>query len=420
MTDFEFDFETESNSIIKVIGVGGGGSNAVNQMFREGIRDVDFVVCNTDVQALKDSPVPIKVQMGKTLTEGLGAGNKPEQGREAAVESLKEIEALLDKNTKMIFITAGMGGGTGTGAAPVIAKAASERGILTVAIVTIPFKFEGPQRLKSAVEGVEALRPIVDSLLIINNEHLKKIYGKEKAPAAFKRADNVLLTAAKGIAEVITVHGYINVDFEDVKTVMKNSGVALMGSSRAKGEDRAMNAIKDALTSPLLNDNDIKGAKDILLNLTYGKDEIKMDEISEITSYIEEAVGDSSNIIWGTGMDDSLEDEINVTIIATGFEIASGLYESKKTKRIHVDEEEKMQTVSLGQEPDMPKQAKLNFPDPEDEEANFNSDAENYTYLKNLNEMHDDDQLTDLEQNPAYKRSKKYKDNSNRQGGQEQ
>ncbi|MFO7790914.1 MAG: cell division protein FtsZ [Bacteroidales bacterium] len=417
MTEFTFDFETENNSIIKVIGVGGGGSNAVNQMFREGIRDVDFVVCNTDLQALKDSPVPIKVQMGKTLTEGLGAGNKPDQGREAAVESLKDIETLLDKNTKMIFITAGMGGGTGTGAAPVIAQAARDRGILTVAIVTIPFKFEGPQRLKSAVDGVEALRPIVDSLLIINNEHLKKIYGKENFSAAFKRADNVLLTAAKGIAEIITVHGYINVDFEDVKTVMKNSGVALMGSSCASGEKRAMTAIKDALTSPLLNDNDIKGAKNILLNLTYGKDEIKMDEISEITAYIEESVGDTSNIIWGTGMDESLEDEINVTIIATGFEIASGLYESQKTKRVHVEEEEKVETVSPDESPAESKQGKLDFPDPEDDDADYQTDSADFSHLKNLDEIHDDDQLTDFEQNPAYKRSKKYRNQSDNKNG---
>ncbi|MFO7880716.1 MAG: cell division protein FtsZ [Bacteroidota bacterium] len=412
MTEYSFEFEENNNSIIKVIGVGGGGSNAVNQMYLEGIRDVDFVVCNTDLQALKDSPIPNKVQMGKTLTEGLGAGNKPEQGREAAIESLKDIEAMLDRHTKMVFITAGMGGGTGTGAAPVIAKAARDRGILTVGIVTIPFKFEGKARLNSAVKGITEMRPLVDSLLIINNERLRKIYGKEEFSAAFKRADNVLLTAAKGIAEVITVHGYINVDFEDVKTVMKDSGVALMGSSRASGEDRAMKAIKDALTSPLLNDNDIKGAKDILLNLTYGRDEIKMDEISEITSYIEDSVGDTANIIWGTGKDQNLENDINVTIIATGFETASGLYEQTKTKRTHV-EEEPVSTEDPQEEKDQEsKQVKLKFPEPADEEkAGKNDDPQRFAHLKNMDELHDDDQLDNLEQKPAYKRSIKDQDN---------
>jgi cell division protein FtsZ len=413
MTEYRFEFEENNNSIIKVIGVGGGGSNAVNQMFLEGIRDVDFVVCNTDLQALKDSPIPRKVQLGKTLTEGLGAGNKPEQGREAAIESLKDIEELLDKQTKMVFITAGMGGGTGTGAAPVIAEAARKRGILTVGIVTIPFKFEGKNRLKSAVEGIEAMRPLVDSLLIINNERLQKIYGKEDFSVAFKRADNVLLTAAKGIAEVITVHGYINVDFEDVKTVMKDSGVALMGSSRASGEDRAMKAIKDALTSPLLNDNDIIGAKDILLNLTYGKDEIKMDEITEITNYIEDAVGDSSNIIWGTGKDDSLEDDINVTIIATGFETASGLYEQTKTKRTHVEKEEDVPKTQPMSGTDKPQQGTL-FPGPEDE-SDISGREDKYAHLKNIDDMHEDDQLDELERKPAYKRSMDKSNNSENQ-----
>ncbi|HKK67271.1 MAG TPA: cell division protein FtsZ [Bacteroidales bacterium] len=415
MTEYRFEFEENNNSIIKVIGVGGGGSNAVNQMFREGIRDVDFVVCNTDLQALKDSPIPRKVQLGKTLTEGLGAGNKPEQGREAAIESLKDIEELLDKQTKMVFITAGMGGGTGTGAAPVIAEAARKRGILTVGIVTIPFKFEGKNRLKSAVEGIEAMRPLVDSLLIINNERLQKIYGKEDFSVAFKRADNVLLTAAKGIAEVITVHGYINVDFEDVKTVMKDSGVALMGSSRASGEDRAMKAIKDALTSPLLNDNDIIGAKDILLNLTYGMDEIKMDEITEITNYIEESVGDSSNIIWGTGNDESLEDDINVTIIATGFETASGLYEQTKTKRTHVEKEEDVPKTRPVDGAENPQQGTL-FPGPEDEnDISGGEKDEKYGHLKNIDDMHEDEQLDELERKPAYKRSMDKSNNSENQ-----
>lgn len=400
MTEYSFEFERDDNSIIKVIGVGGGGSNAVNQMCREGIRDVDFVVCNTDLQALKDSPVANKVQLGKTLTEGLGAGNKPEQGREAAIESLKEIEDILDTNTKMVFITAGMGGGTGTGAAPVIAEAAKKRGILTVAIVTIPFKFEGTNRVQNAQEGIEKMRPFVDSLLIINNERLKLIYGNEGISTAFLRADSVLGTAAKGIAEIITVHGYINVDFEDVKTVMSDSGVALMGSAFCEGEDRAINAIKEALTSPLLNDNDIEGAKDILLNMTYGNNELKMDEINEITKYVEDAVGTTSNIIWGAGMDPKLEDEINVTIIATGFEKSSGMYENAKTKKI----QKSTHHVSSGNgnvtrsEPEQ----QLLFPDVE---LNQNNESR-YKGFKDVDKLHDDKILDDLEQKPAYERSK--------------
>lgn len=405
MTEYKFDFEENADSIIKVLGVGGGGSNAVDQMYREGIRDVDFVVCNTDLQALKNSPVPIKVQLGKTLTEGLGAGNKPERGKEAAIESLKDIENVLDSNTKMVFITAGMGGGTGTGAAPVIAKAAKERDILTVGIVTIPFKFEGNNRVNSAVNGINELRPLVDSLLIINNERLKKIYGNESIPVALKRADNVLLTAAKGIAEIITVHGYINVDFEDVKTVMKDSGVALMGSAKTSGEDRAVKAIKDALTSPLLNDNDIKGAKKILLNITSRDDETKMNEVHNITKYIEEAVGDTSNIIWGAGKDEQLEDEINVTIIATGFEVASGLYDYNKTKRTIIDkdpvEENEGDTVS---------QKTIKFPPPQDEQnIGSDDDVKKYKHLENVDSIHDDDKLDDIEQTPAYKRNNKEK-----------
>jgi len=406
MTEYAFEFENTQNSIIKVIGVGGGGSNAVNQMYREGIRDVDFVVCNTDLQALKDSPVPIKVQLGKTLTEGLGAGNKPEQGREAAIESLKEIEDILDSNTKMVFITSGMGGGTGTGAAPIIAKAAKERGILTVAIVTIPFKFEGNKRVQNAKDGIEEMRPYVDSLLIINNERLKVIYGVEGVSTAFKRADNVLLTAARGIAEIITVHGYINVDFEDVKTVMKESGVALMGSAVADGEDRAINAIKEALTSPLLNDNDIKGARDILLNMTFGNKELTMDEVDVITKYVEDAVGDSSNIIWGTGPDHRLEDEINVTIIATGFETQSGLYENTRTQKVIKDSGngKKGTENQVGQAA----QQGVLFPEADSDIAPPENENK-YSRFRNVDELHDDDQLDDLEGKPAFQRSSKPK-----------
>ncbi|PWE01415.1 cell division protein FtsZ [Marinilabilia rubra] len=317
-----FDIPGDPNSIIKVVGVGGGGSNAVNYMHGLGIKDVSFVVCNTDSQALNNSPVPIKIQLGESLTEGRGAGNKPLKGREAAIESLEAIQQVLADNTKMVFITAGMGGGTGTGAAPVIAKAARDMGILTVGIVTIPFKFEGRVRIEQALEGVSEIEQHVDSLLIINNEKLRDMYGDLKLSNAFSRADNVLATAAKGIAEIITVHGYINVDFADVETVMKNSGVAIMGSATAEGEERAIDAIQAALESPLLNNNDIKGAQNILLNITSGVDEITMDEVGEITDYVQDRVGASASIIWGSGTDERLSDDVGVTIIATGF--ASG------------------------------------------------------------------------------------------------
>jgi cell division protein FtsZ len=321
--DLNFDIPVERTSIIKVIGVGGGGSNAVNHMFKRGIRDVNFVVCNTDAQALSNSPVSVKIQLGEALTEGRGAGNKPAIGRQAALEASEVIKEVLAGNTKMVFITAGMGGGTGTGAAPVIAKIAKEMGILTVAIVTVPFRFEGEQRINQAIEGINEIQKYVDSLLLISNEKLREIYGDLKISQAFSRADDVLATAAKGIAEIITVHGYINVDFADVETVMSNSGVAVLGSASASGEGRALMAIKNALSSPLLNNNDITGAKSILLNITSGSEEATMDEVGEITDYVSQASDKSALIIWGTGIEDSLGDSLNVTVIATGFEMKS-------------------------------------------------------------------------------------------------
>ena len=314
-----FEIPEERSSIIKVIGVGGGGGNAVNYMFNKGIQDVNFVVCNTDRQALNNSPVPVKIQLGETLTEGRGAGNKPETGKQAAIENLDNIIAVLEDNTKMVFVTAGMGGGTGTGAAPIIAKAAHEMGILTVGIVTIPFKFEGERRITQALEGIKEIKQHVDALLIINNEKLREMYGDLKLSNAFSKADDVLSTAAKGIAEIITVHGYINVDFADVETVMKNSGVAIMGSASAEGENRAIDAIQAALESPLLNNYDIAGVQNILLNITSGEEEITMDEVGEITDYVQSIVGSNASIIWGTGIDPRLEKKVNVTIIATGF-----------------------------------------------------------------------------------------------------
>ena len=337
MTDdlINFDLPVDRSAIIKVVGVGGGGGNAVNHMFRQGIQDVNFVVCNTDAQALANSPVSVKVQLGESLTEGRGAGNKPEVGRQAAIESLDNIVDIIGGNTKMVFITAGMGGGTGTGAAPIIAKLAKEMGLLTVAIVTIPFRFEGDKRTNQAVEGINKIEKYVDSLLVINNEKLREVCGNMKFSEAFSYADNILATAAKGIAEIITVSGYINVDFADVETVLSNSGVALMGTGTASGEDRAIKAVQQALTSPLLNDNDINGTENMLLNITSGTEEITMDEIGEIADYVNSEVGSSPNIIWGTGNDDLLGESISITIIATGFESNSipELYAKKKTKK---------------------------------------------------------------------------------------
>jgi len=327
-----FDMPINRSSIIKVFGVGGGGSNAVNHMYDNGIKDVDFVVCNTDSQALLNSPVPVKIQLGSSLTEGRGAGNKPAIGREAAIENLDDVIEVLANNTKMVFITAGMGGGTGTGAAPVIAKAAKELGILTVAIVTIPFRNEGQRRVNQAMEGIAEIEKHVDSLLVVNNEKIRQMFGDLKVSEAFSRADDVLSVAAKGIAEIITVHGYINVDFADVETVMTNSGVSIMGSAVAEGAGRAISAVEQALNSPLLNDNNIEGAKNLLVNITSGSEEATMDEIGQITDFIQDCAGDDADMIWGNGVDEKLGDALCVTVIATGFETNSipELYARKK------------------------------------------------------------------------------------------
>ena len=318
-----FDLDQSSGAIIKVIGVGGGGGNAVNHMFQQGIKDVGFMLCNTDEQALKNSPVPLKLQLGESLTEGRGAGNKPEIGRDAAIENIEDVKKTLGPNTKMVFITAGMGGGTGTGAAPVIAEACKELNILTVGIVTLPFRNEGRRRIKQAIDGIAEMETHVDSLLVINNERIREMYGDFKISEAFAKADNVLTTAAKGIAEIITVAGYINVDFADVETVMRNSGVAVMGSAKAEGEDRAIRAVEEALNSPLLNNNDINGARNILLNITSGSEEVTMDEIGQITDYIQTKAGHDADLIWGNGVDETLGTEISVTVIATGFSVSS-------------------------------------------------------------------------------------------------
>lgn len=336
----------QEESIITVIGVGGGGSNAVNHMCRQGIRGVEFVVCNTDIQALRISPVKNRIQIGKELTEGRGAGSLPERGKQSAIESLDYIKTILERNTKMVFITAGMGGGTGTGAAPIIAKQARELGILTIGIVTIPFSFEGRKRVEQAMEGVDELSNYVDALLIICNEKLRDMYGDLKLSKAFEMADNVLTIAAKSIAEIITLKGFVNVDFADVEVVMRNSGVALMGAGESVGENRALEAAKMALESPLLNSNDIRGASNILLNMLYGSKEITMDEITLITDYVKELVGNDVDVIWGAGKDDALGDELHVAVIATGFN--GSPIERKKTNisfKVETVEDLEMQTV---------------------------------------------------------------------------
>jgi len=321
MKDYKFDIPRNNKSIIKVIGVGGGGSNAVNHMYNQGIKDVEFVVVNTDAQALKNSPVPLKIQIGTNLTEGLGAGANPEKGKHAAMESKDEIRELLSDNTKMIFITAGMGGGTGTGAAPVIAKIAKDMDILTVGIVTAPFIFEGRKKIQSAQEGIEALRNNCDTVLVILNDKLRDIYGNLPIRQAFGKADNILTTAAKSIAEIITVHQDVNVDFEDVKTVMKDAGAAVMGSATEEGDERSIRAAEKAISSPLLNNVDIKGAQKILLSIMSGEEEeLSMDELSDITEYIRQKAGDSADVIFGQGIDPDLKKGIRVTVIATGFE----------------------------------------------------------------------------------------------------
>ena len=315
-----FELPKETTSIIKVIGVGGGGSNAVNHMFKMGIEGVDFAICNTDNQAMEISKIPTKIQLGPNLTEGLGAGSKPDVGRQACIESIEDIKKFLANNTKMLFVTAGMGGGTGTGAAPIIAKAAQEMDILTVGIVTLPFSFEGRRRSKQGVDGLEELKNNVDTLIVISNDKLRQIHGNLKLSEAFSEADDILSTAAKGIAEIITVPGYVNVDFEDVNTVMRSSGVAIMGTATAEGDDRAKQAVDEALNSPLLEENDIRGAQHILLNITSGNKEVTMDEIFEITEFVQEEAGFGTDLIWGNCYDEKLGDKLSVTVIATGFE----------------------------------------------------------------------------------------------------
>ncbi len=355
MENFQFDMPKNQSNVIKVIGVGGGGSNAINHMFSQGINGVDFVICNTDSQALESSPVPNKIQLGVTLTEGLGAGANPEIGEQSAVESMEDIKSMLTTNTKMLFITAGMGGGTGTGAAPIIAKMAKDLNILTVGIVTIPFEFEGKMRNQQANIGVERLRENVDSLIVINNNKLRDVYGNLGFKAGFSKADEVLATAARGIAEVITHHYTQNIDLRDAKTVLSNSGTAIMGSATASGTNRASEAIAKALDSPLLNDNKIKGATNVLLLIVSGVEEITIDEIGEISDFIQNEAGNGANIIMGVGDDESLEDAVSITVIATGFNVEqqNDIVNTESKKVIHIlEDEQKAEQVLVSNDDD--------------------------------------------------------------------
>ena len=350
-----FDLPKGESPIIKVIGVGGGGSNAVNHMYEQGIIGVDFAISNTDNQSMDQSKVPNKIQLGPDLTDGRGAGSKPNVGKLACEESIGEIKEYLSDNCKMLFVTAGMGGGTGTGAAPIIARTAREMDILTVGIVTLPFTFEGRRRTMQGMEGLAELKANVDTLIIISNDKLRQIHGNLSLSDAFGKADDILTTAARGIAEIITVPGYVNVDFEDVNTVMRDSGVAIMGTATAEGEDRARTAIDQALHSPLLEDNDIRGAKHILLNITSGTKEVTMDEIFEITEFVQEEAGYGTDLIWGNCYDESLGEKINVTLIATGFEEKKSRIEREEPNRVVVNLDDE-QTPSSTEEnaPNLP------------------------------------------------------------------
>ncbi len=359
-TNFSFDLPKNKSNVMKVMGVGGGGSNAVNYMYKQGIKGVDFIVCNTDSQALEESPVPNKIQLGVNLTEGLGAGANPEIGKLAALESYEELKNLLETQTKMLFITAGMGGGTGTGAAPIIAEMAKEFDILTVGIVTIPFNFEGKNRELQAIKGLEKLKKSVDSLIIINNNKLREVYGNLGFKEGFSKADEVLATAAKGVAQVITHHYTQNIDLKDAKTVLSNSGTAIMGSSTASGSNRANEAVIKALDSPLLNDNKIEGSKNVLLLIISGSDEITIDEIGQINEHIQNETGNSANIIMGVGEDLDLGNNISVTVIATGFgdEKQQSLVSSETKKVIYTLDEDHPFEKKLIEE-DLDEEAKI-------------------------------------------------------------
>lgn len=399
---FQFDLPKDQSSIIKVFGVGGGGSNAVNHMYDQGIIGVNFVVCNTDSQALDISRIPNKIQLGPALTQGLGAGAKPEVGMKAAEESMDELKSLLSKNTKMVFITAGMGGGTGTGAAPVVARVAREMGVLTVGIVTTPFWFEGKARYTQAMEGIERLKESVDTLLIINNDKIREMYGNLTRREAFNHANNILATAAKSISEIITVPGEINVDFADVQTVMKCGGSAIMGCATAEGPDRALRAVQGAINSPLLNDSDIRGAKKVLVNITTGAGQVTMDEIGEIMEYVQEAAG-STDIILGACDDPSIGEKLSVTIIATGFESTKKptYTEQKVVKVYELNDEKPIENVTPVVELKEETIVKYELPEANVEEQQVVNiqleDEDNFTLFDHSNEEIESENVIEFE-----------------------
>ncbi len=372
-----FQFPRTSSSIIKVIGVGGGGCNAVSHMFEEGIAGVDFIICNTDAQAMQSSPVPVKIQLGVTLTEGRGAGNMPQMGEEAARENSEDIKKVLGRDTKMLFITAGMGGGTGTGAAPVIASLARDLDILTIAVVTVPSPAEGKKRFGQAMEGIKKLGEFVDSMLVVSNQRLHNIFGDLPARKAFKMADNIVATAVKGVAEIITLHGNVNIDYADVYTVMHNSNVFIMGTGIASGEERALQAVNLALESPLLDSNDIYGTKNILLNIISGKDEITIGEIGEIIETLQGKAGQEADIIWGNGYDESLGDKISVTILATGFRTNPNqlLQDKKEPEKFNLENEEDKEPEEIKEEIEEKEDSRFEVIFPEEEDDIFEQPA---------------------------------------------
>lgn len=388
----QFEFPKNEQSIIKVIGVGGGGGNAVNNMFEKGIDGVDFVVCNTDMQALNKSEVPTKIRLGANQTEGLGAGANPEIGKKAAVETLEEVRALLQEQTKMVFITAGMGGGTGTGAAPVLATMAKEMGILTVGIVTTPFRFEGPKRSQSAQAGIDELQNAVDTMIVIDNNNLQKTMGSSVTmKKAFEAADQVLCDAARGIAEIITSEGYINVDFADVCTIMRDGGKALMGTAVADGEGRAMQAVEAAINSPLLDNIDIQGARGIVLNITASEESLRMDETTEIVEYVQAAAGNEANIIYGIAYDDDMGDKIRVTVIATRF--------AEVQEKTPVPQEQPTREPEPRRQQEM-RRAQLRRLDKNEREQRIQK------LNSKVYDIHDPESLSGLETQPAYLRKR--------------
>ena len=400
----QFDFPTDSPKIIKVIGVGGGGGNAVNHMYREGIHDVTFVLCNTDNQALAESPVPVKLQLGRSITQGLGAGNRPERARDAAEESIDDIKEQLNDGTKMVFITAGMGGGTGTGAAPVIARIAKEMDILTVGIVTIPFIFEGEKKIIQALDGVERIAQHVDALLVINNERLREIYADLTFMNAFGKADDTLSIAAKSIAEIITMRGTVNLDFADVKTILKDGGVAIMSTGFGEGENRVTKAIDDALHSPLLNNNDIFNAKKVMLNVSFcPTSELMMEEMNEIHEFMNK-FREGVEVIWGVAVDNSLDTKVKITVLATGF----GVEDVPGMDTLHEarSQEEEERQLQLEEEKEKNKERIRKAYGESAGIGKKSLRSRRHIYIFNTEDLDNDDIIAMIEESPTYTRDK--------------